>query len=156
MLHVMTTIYTACADEIRVEGGGCDREREYGRVTDDGGRGIPAFVQAEKVAALDTRMSAAETMMAAADTHGGRGRDLDVDAQTTVAAAEMCVGRWVMCGVPDGGSGRGRWTVVQVGEAEVRRWRLRTRSMCPRPAQFLTDDAALVARNVAVNASVKH
>jgi hypothetical protein len=32
-----------------------------------------------------------------------------------VAAAEMCVRRSVMCGVPDGGSGRGRRTVVQVG-----------------------------------------
>jgi hypothetical protein len=55
----MRTIYTACGEEIRVEGGGCDREREYGRVTDDGGRGIPPFVEAETVAALDTRMSAA-------------------------------------------------------------------------------------------------
>jgi hypothetical protein len=85
-------MYTACGKEIRVEGGGGYRDREYGRVRDDGGRGIPAFVEAETtVAALDTTIAAAETMMAAAETDGGRGRDLLLDAQTTVAAAEMCV-----------------------------------------------------------------
>jgi hypothetical protein len=62
-------MYTACGKEIRVEGGGGYRDREYGRVRDDGGRGIPAFVEAETtVAALETRMAAAETMMAAAET----------------------------------------------------------------------------------------
>jgi hypothetical protein len=62
-------MYTACGKEIRVEGGGGYRDREYGRVRDDGGRGIPAFVEAETtVAALETRMPAAETMMAAAET----------------------------------------------------------------------------------------
>jgi hypothetical protein len=43
------------------------------------------------------------------------GEILFLEAQTTVAAAEMCVGWWVMCGVADGGSVRGRRTVVQVG-----------------------------------------
>jgi hypothetical protein len=52
-------MYTACGKEIRVEGGGGYRDREYGRVRDDGGRGIPAFVEAETtVAALETRMPA--------------------------------------------------------------------------------------------------
>jgi hypothetical protein len=151
----MRTIYTACGEEIRVEGGGGDREREYGRVTDDGGRGIPAFVEAETVAALDTRMSAAETMMAAADTHGGRGRDLDVDAQTTVAATEMCVRGSVMCGVPDGGSARGRRTVVQVGGGGGR-GKMEVRSTSPRPALFQPNHPALLARNVPVNAFINH
>jgi hypothetical protein len=62
--------------------------------------------------------------MAAAETDGRRVRDLLLDAQTTVAAAQISVrtvvqvgggGRWFWWGAADGGSGGGRRTCEDAG-----------------------------------------